>query len=163
MAACALAGPSKLLDRTQVIIAPKPEMGPPVTSANSAPGSRAGDIGSSDAVILPAMIYTFAPLHRRAFGAATGAAAATFMALLTVACLTLPSAKQFPLDLVAQYFAGYSRSWTGVLVGASWGFAVGFVAGWFGAFCRNLVLAISAFFLRSRAELTESRDFLDYI
>jgi hypothetical protein len=65
--------------------------------------------------------------------------------------------------LLGQYFAGYDRSLTGVLVGAAWGFVVAFVAGWFGAFCRNTALAIAAFMLRTRAELSETRDFLDHI
>jgi hypothetical protein len=40
---------------------------------------------------------------------------------------------------------------------------VGFVAGWFFAFCRNLVLAFSVFLIRARAELNQTRDFLDHI
>jgi hypothetical protein len=40
---------------------------------------------------------------------------------------------------------------------------VGFVAGWFTAFCRNLAVAISIFAIRTRVELSETRDFLDHI
>jgi hypothetical protein len=37
------------------------------------------------------------------------------------------------------------------------------VVGWFFAFCRNLALAVSAFIVRTRAELREVRGFLDHI
>jgi hypothetical protein len=65
--------------------------------------------------------------------------------------------------LLSQYFAGYSVSFRGALIGLAWGMAVGFCAGWFVAFVRNFVLAVSLFLLRERAELDETRDFLDHI
>jgi len=67
------------------------------------------------------------------------------------------------VPLLRQYFVGYSVSLGGALIGLAWGFAVGFCAGWFVAFIRNLVLAVSLFLLRERAELDETRDFLDHI
>ena len=111
----------------------------------------------------PEVMLAFAPLHKRAFGVATGTAGATLMALLTILRLVNWSGTGFPLGLLEQFFAGYSVTWTGVFVGAAWGFAVAFVAGWFAAFCRNLALAVSAFFIRTRAELSETRNFLDHI
>jgi hypothetical protein len=50
----------------------------------------------------------------------------------------------------------------GVLIGA-WGLFIGFVAGWFFAFCRNFSIAVSVFVFRLKAELNQSRDFLDHI
>jgi hypothetical protein len=116
-----------------------------------------------EAPVISAMLFAFAPLHKRAFGAATGVAGAVVMALLTVACIVLPGAREFPLGLLGQYFQGYSVTWPGVVIGAAWGFGVAFVAGWFAAFCRNLALAISAFLIRTKAELDSTREFLDHI
>lgn len=116
-----------------------------------------------DAPVISAMLYAFAPLHKRAFGVATGVAGAVMMALLTVGGMYLPGASDFPLRLLGEYFQGYSVSWTGVFIGALWGFAVSFVAGWFAAFCRNLSLAIGAFVIRTRAEIDSTREFLDHI
>lgn len=113
--------------------------------------------------LLPALQLAFAPLHKRAFGIATGAAGATVMALVTVIVKVSPLARGFPLYLLNEYFYGYTPTWSGVVVGALWGFVVGFVAGWFAAFCRNLALAVSAFFIRTRAELDATREFLDHI
>ena len=85
------------------------------------------------------------------------------MAVVTVARVVLPGVREFPLELLSEYFQGYSVTWPGVLIGAAWGFAVSFVAGWFAAFCRNLALAITAFLIRTRAELDATREFLDHI
>jgi len=113
--------------------------------------------------VISAMLFAFAPLHKRAFGAAVGVAGALLMAMITVAGIVLPDGRQVPLGLLEQYFQGYSVTWPGVLIGAAWGFAVAFIAGWFAAFCRNLALAISAFMIRTKAELASTREFLDHI
>ena len=113
--------------------------------------------------VIPAMLFAFAPLHKRAFGVAAGVAGALVMAVVTVARIVLPGVREFPLELLSEYFQGYSVTWPGVLIGAAWGFAVSFVAGWFAAFCRNLALAVTAFLIRTRAELDATREFLDHI
>jgi hypothetical protein len=110
-----------------------------------------------------ALQLAFAPLNKRAFGVALGCAGALLMALLTVAVLVSDRAHEFPLGLLGQYLYGYDVTWPGVFIGAGWGFVVAFVAGWFFAFCRNAALAITAFAIRTRAELNETRDFLDHI
>lgn len=116
-----------------------------------------------EAPVISAMLYAFAPLHKRAFGVATGVAGAVLMTWLTIAGMLMPGAREFPLGLLSQYLSGYSVTWPGVLVGAAWGFAIAFVVGWFAAFCRNLALAMSAFMIRTKAELESTREFLDHI
>lgn len=106
--------------------------------------------------------FLFAPLDKRAFGVAFGVAGA--LAIGGVTALDLLLAEPWAgLGLLSQYFAGYTVSWPGALIGAAWGFAVAFCAGWLLAFTRNLTLALSLFLLRSRAELDETSDFLDHI
>jgi len=142
----------------------QPEETASTDSTGAAPRDGVRDIGAISAErLLPQVLLAFAPLHKRAFGIATGTAAGLVMALLTVLTLVSPMAKEFPLHLVGQYFAGYTVSWWGVITGGLWGFGVGFTAGWFVAFCRNLVLAISFFAIRTRAEMAQTRDFLDHI
>jgi hypothetical protein len=104
----------------------------------------------------------FAPLHKRAFGTAVGAAAGGGLFLVT-AYAVLRGNPPDVLYLLANYFPGYTVSWVGALIGLAWaGFAF-FVAGWFCAFMRNLVLGASIWLARTRAELTATRDFLDHI
>ena len=116
-----------------------------------------------DAPVISAMMFAFAPLHKRAFGVATGVAGAALVAAITVGAILIPGAREIPFYLLEQYFEGYTVTWPGVLIGAAWGFGVAFIAGWFAAFCRNLALAISAFVIRTRAELDSTREFLDHI
>jgi hypothetical protein len=125
-------------------------------------GRRASDADISGR--LPAGLeLAFQPLHKRAFGAAIGLAFGVAVAAATVIALLRDSGSAINLQLLQQYFYGYSVSWPGAAVGFGWAFFVGFTAGWFVAFCRNIVLAVSLFLVRTRAELFETRDFLDHI
>lgn len=109
------------------------------------------------------LLLAFAPLDKAAFGAALGVAVALLVLLVTVGTMYSPQTERPALGLLAVYFRGYSVSWTGALIGAGWGAFMGFVFGWFLAFCRNLIVAISLFVIRTRAELSQTRDFLDHI
>jgi hypothetical protein len=110
-----------------------------------------------------AAMMLFAPIDKRAFGVAIGTVSALAILVATAVALMLHPQPSINLALLAQYFPGYAVSLPGALVGALWAFAAGFCAGWFTAFVRNLVLAVSLFLLRSKAELADSRDFLDHI
>jgi len=110
-----------------------------------------------------AVAYAFAPLHKRAFGIAVGAAAALVVFLATAIDLLRGPEPGLNLHLLSEYFSGYTVSWTGALIGAAWAWFSGFVVGWFVAFVRNLGLAIAIFVIRTRAELSATRDFLDHV
>jgi hypothetical protein len=105
----------------------------------------------------------FKPLDKRALGIAIGLAAGHLVALVTVIAVIEGGEAERILGLLRQYFGGYTVSWPGVLIGFLWAFVAGFTAGWFVAFTRNFVLAISIFLVRTRAELFETRDFLDHV
>ncbi len=105
----------------------------------------------------------FARVHKAAFGIAIGVAGALVMGVATLMVLVSPTARNFPLGLLGHYFAGYSVSWTGMAIGMAWAFAVSFVGGWFLAFTRNFLLGLMAFTIRTRAEMQQSRTFLDHI
>ena len=109
------------------------------------------------------LLLAFAPLDKAAFGAALGVAVGLLVFFVTVGTMYVPRADRPYLGLLSVYFRGYSVSWVGALIGAFWGAVMGFVFGWFLAFCRNLMVAISLFVIRSRAELSQTRDFLDHI
>lgn len=109
------------------------------------------------------LVGQFRPLHKRAFGVATGLAAALIVFGLTVATLLLDAAERVPIGLLSQYFAGYTVSWVGALIGAAWGGFSGFILGWFLAFSRNAFVAILILYVRTRADWTQQRDFLDHI
>lgn len=116
-----------------------------------------------DERVLEALRLAFAPLHKRAFGIAIGTAAGLLVAFATAFHILFVPEGMVRLELLRAYFYGYSVSWAGVAIGGAWGFAVGFIMGWFAAFCRNLAVAVSVFITRTRAELGQTRDFLDHI
>ena len=125
---------------------------------------RSGHIGQDMPQPLPrALSLAFAPLHKRAFGTAIGVTTGLLIFLGTIISVLHGEIPGQNLWLLQQYFYGYRVTWSGAVIGLGWGLVVGFVAGWFFAFCRNFVLAASMFWLRTRAELNQSRDFLDHI
>jgi hypothetical protein len=109
------------------------------------------------------LLLAFSPVHKSAFGIAIATVCALFVFGATALTILQPPGSGIRLELLAVYFRGYSVSWVGALIGAGWAAVAGFVFGWFLAFSRNLVLAISLFVIRTRAQLAETRDFLDHI
>ncbi len=105
----------------------------------------------------------FAPMHKRAMGLAVGLTAAGAIFLLTVFHVVAKPADALSIELLSQYFYGYDLSWRGAVIGAWWAFVAGFVGGWFAAFLRNLFLGFWLMTVRVRANLRETRDFLDHI
>jgi hypothetical protein len=108
-------------------------------------------------------VLGFHPLHKRAFGVAIGTAAAMVVVLATTIVLLRRPQPALDLDLLSQFLSWYSVSWKGALLGGLQAWIAGFVAGWFLAFARNLVLAGMLFLGRTRAELEQNQDFLDHI
>lgn len=120
------------------------------------------DIAPAPTTAEQRLTLAFAPLDKRAFGAAIGIAFGLIIFAVTAIHVTVrPNGPD--ISLLRYYFYGYSVSWAGAFIGAFWAFVAGFVAGWFVAFCRNFVIAVSVFLTRARAELQATRDFLDHI
>lgn len=112
---------------------------------------------------IPDLELAFLPIHKLAFGAATGTASALLVVALTIDALVRGPRERLPVELLAEYFSGYTVSWQGVFVGAGWAWFTGFVLGWFIAFARNVVLATQLVIVRTKAHLSETRGFLDHI
>lgn len=109
------------------------------------------------------LLPVFEPLHKRALGMALGVATGLTAFLITAIYLLRAPIEGMRLELLAEYFYGYTVTWPGAFVALAWGFVVGFVAGWFAAFMRNFVMAVSIFIGRARGEMEQNRDFLDHI
>jgi len=110
----------------------------------------------------PDLMLAFLPLHKRAFGIAVGLTFGTLVFLVTAFAVVKGGPPDF-LPLLSFYFAGYTVSWPGAFIGFAWaGFAF-FVAGWFTAFMRNLMIAVNLWIGYARANLDATSDFLDHI
>jgi hypothetical protein len=120
-------------------------------------------MGSHSAYPNDPLTLAFAPAHKRAMGLAVGITAALCCFALTAVPLVRGRPEGLELELLSQYFSGYSVSWRGALIGAAWAGFAGFVMGWFFAFLRNVLLGFRLVVLKARAELAQTRDFLDHI
>jgi hypothetical protein len=109
------------------------------------------------------LVWAFAPMHKRSLGLAVGLTAAAAVFVATAFHVVVRPVEAIPLQLLSQYFYGYDVTWRGAFVGAWWALLAGFVGGWFAAFMRNLSVGLWLMTLRMRANLTETRDFLDHI
>lgn len=108
------------------------------------------------------LAQAFAPMHKRALGVSVGLTVALLVFGVT-AFHVIARPSDAPLDLLSQYFYGYSATWRGAFIGMWWGFVAGFAAGWFLAFVRNFAVATWVFIVRAKASLAQSSDFLDHI
>jgi hypothetical protein len=104
-----------------------------------------------------------APVHKVAMGIAVGTICGAAIFALTVFHVVLQPAAALDIGLLAYYFNGYDVSWKGAVIGLFWGFLIGFVAGWFVAFVRNVVIAVRMLMLRGSADLAQANEFLDHI
>jgi hypothetical protein len=126
------------------------------------PGGEVNDLREDTEEIPQELVLAFAPIHKRAFGMAVGLTMGLVVFAMTVVAILRPGYPFF-VPLLSKYFFGYSVSWGGALVGFAWGWFAFFVAGWFTAFLRNLIIAVNIWIGYARAELQETRDFLDHV
>lgn len=110
-----------------------------------------------------ALARAFAPMHKRVMGIAVGITAGVTVWLLTAFHVVARPPDALSIEALSQVFYGYAVTWRGAFVGAWWAFVAGFVAGWFAAFLHNLTLALWLTLVRVKANLHETRDFLDQI
>jgi hypothetical protein len=106
---------------------------------------------------------SFAPIHKLALGVAFGAVFGVLLFAVTMVTVALAPEGAGGMALLGQYFYGYTLSPAGAAVGFFWGLIAGFVAGWFLAFVRNVAIAAAIFAFRTKAELSQTTDFLDHI
>jgi hypothetical protein len=107
-------------------------------------------------------LQTLRRVHKTALGFAMGVMAGGGLFLLTA--LHVGLAVDGPnLALLDQYFAGYRVSWPGAFIGLAWGFAVGFIAGWLLGFVHNFTMSFWVFIVRTKNDLSRTRNFLDHL
>ncbi len=110
----------------------------------------------------PGLALAFAPVHKRAFGMAVGIVVGFTVFLATAWCIVRgdPPPIVYGLRFLVPM---HDVTWAGAVLGSLSSAFAAFVAAWFLAFCRNAVLFSSIWLARTRAELEQTRDFLDHI
>ena len=66
------------------------------------------------------------------------------------------------LELLNQYFIGYTVSIKGAFLGMAYSFSWGFLFGWLFAYIRNLCIAFIIYRAKRKRELLKFRDFIDH-
>lgn len=108
------------------------------------------------------LTLAFSPLHKRAFGMAVGITAGAALFLVTAWSLVRGD-PPYLLQSLRYVLPLYDVTWPGAILGSVSAALAAFCAAWFLAFCRNLVVALGIWLVRTRAELAQTRDFLDHI
>jgi hypothetical protein len=114
-------------------------------------------------IVASPLLLAFAPIHRRALGVACGLVLGGLLSIATLILVLQRHDRALNLNLLGQFFRGYSVSWQGIFVGFVWGIVVGFIFGWSLAFIRDAVAWIWLTVIRSRAEMSEYSDLLDHL
>jgi protoporphyrinogen oxidase len=106
---------------------------------------------------------TFARMDKLAFASASGAVAGLLFFMATVWLVVKNGPVVGPtLQLLGQYFVGYTVSMKGALIAFAYSFFWGFLFGWLFAYLRNFLLAFWLYRVKQKAELLSFRDFLDH-
>ena len=122
--------------------------------------AEAGDVVEA---LQAALSRVFLKLDRVAFGLSLGTAAGLFIFLATLALMLKGGGVVGPnLQLLSQYFPGYTVSASGSVVGLACGFVSGFVFGWGFAFLRNAAVFLYMAVVHRRAEFDALRRLLEY-
>ena len=111
-----------------------------------------------------ALARVFLRLDRLAFGLSLGITSSLLLFLATIILVLKGGGAVGPnLQLLSQYFPGYSVAPSGSVLGLAYGFVGGFVAGWGFAFLRNATVFLYMTFVRRQAEWQLLRKFADYL
>jgi len=111
-----------------------------------------------------AFARAFPKLDRVALGLSMGTLAGILLFMATLILVLKGGVVVGPnLQLLEQYFPGYSVTLSGTLLGLGYGFCAGFAVGWGYAFFRNITAFLYMALIRRRAERLVLRKLLEYI
>ena len=106
----------------------------------------------------------FAQMDKLAFATAVGSVAGLLIFLATAWLIIKGGPVIGPnLQLLSQYFVGYTVTVQGSFIGFGYSFGWGFLFGWLYAYLHNFFLSYYIYRIKKRAELVSFRDFIDHL
>ncbi len=109
------------------------------------------------------LIRTFARMDKLAFATAVGSVSGLLLFLATIWLVIKGGKVVGPnLQLLAQYFVGYTVTVKGAFIAFGYSFIWTFLFGWLFAYLRNLFLAFYLYRIKKKAEMLSITDFLDH-
>ena len=121
--------------------------------------SQVGALSQAEASIL----RTFSRMDKLAFATAIGAVSGLTIFVMTMWLVLQGGDVVGPhLQLLNQFFVGYSVTIQGAFVGTAYSFSWGFLWGWIFAYFRNFFMGLVVYRLKKRLEMVSFNDFLDH-
>jgi len=110
-----------------------------------------------------AFVHAFARMHKSGLATATGIVSGLVTFLATIYLVIKGGEVVGPnLQLLGQYFIGYSVTIKGAFIGMAHSFFWGFLSGWMFAYLRNFFLAFFIYRVKRKVEMLTFKDFLDH-
>jgi hypothetical protein len=106
----------------------------------------------------------FSQMDKLAFATAIGTVSGLLIFLATIWLIIKGGPIIGPnLELLSQYFVGYTVTVQGAFIGFGYSFGWGFLFGWSYAYLRNFFLSLYIYRIKKRAELVSFKDFIDQL
>jgi hypothetical protein len=107
---------------------------------------------------------TFARMDKLAFASAVGSVSGLLLLIATIWLVIKGGEVVGPnLQLLSQYFVGYTVTVKGAFIAFGYMFFWGFLFGWLFAYLRNLSLALFIYWVKKKTELLSVKDFFDHL
>lgn len=118
----------------------------------------------SEKIIDKLLSRSFARIDKFAFATACGTLAGLLLFIATL-WLAIKGGENMGqhIQLVRQYFAGYSVSVKGAFVAFPYAFFCGFIFGWVTAYLRSIILALTLYSIKKKNEMVTIKDIIDYL
>lgn len=114
-------------------------------------------------VVQNILMRAFARIDKLGFATAVGSVAAVLFFLMQMIFILRGEYHATQnLQLLSQFFIGYTVSFKGALIGAAYMFWWIFLFGWLFAYLRNLFLAFYVYRIKRRTEMLTFMDFIDH-
>jgi hypothetical protein len=116
-----------------------------------------------EAVFLRLISRSLARIDKLGFATALGSVFGLIVFIATIfAILTGGEINNLNLQLLSQYFFGYTVTVKGSFLGMIYSFSWGFLFGWLFAYVRNLFVAFFIYRAKRKAEMLKWNDFMDH-
>jgi len=114
---------------------------------------------TSASELIPGIFYR---MHKFGLATAVGSVCGLLVFLATLWLVIRGGPAGTYLQLLNQYFFGYTVTLKGAFIGLAYSFFWGFLFGWLFAYLRNFFMSYYLYRIKRNAELLTFRDFLDH-
>ena len=117
---------------------------------------------SEEAALNNILSGVFAKIDKFGLATAVGSVCGFLVFFATIWLMIKGGVANSYLQLLSQYFFGYTVTLKGAFIGMAYGFSWGFLFGWLFAYLRNFFMSYYIYRIKRKTELLTFRDFLDH-